>query len=291
MTENFSEQINRYIDQLEDRHREAASGVMAATGLGREGQHLRQALERSAQHLGLFGGELDRAISELTLTMYDNKSPAAQRMAAAWAFGQIGGVEPLRKLLNRLEVVFVRHAGEDTEVQAALVEALAQALDKPTVQRLTVGDRRQLSEVCRALHHDLQSRLAEDDPGLESALAMTLARLAILAPQDIPENILPDLLNSAEPAASLAVVGVFGALFLPEETLEQPDIAEIKAVQDTFQMLGRRRGRPYTPTETRRLLSLVLQFWQAEQDAFLSAEHFWTDMTQDDAFFSEKGAA
>ncbi|MCB0166651.1 MAG: hypothetical protein KDI79_20650 [Anaerolineae bacterium] len=226
----------------------------------------------------------------MTLTLWDMAVSATQRAAAAWALGQIGGLQPARKLLNRLEALFVQRGAqvlgptdrsiqtETNEVNATLIEALARALDEATVRVLNPYDRQQLRQVSNALLDQVRTP-EEIDPDLSTALALSLARLALNARQDMPQHTLRDLLNIPEPIATLAAIGVLTRMIPAEqrdEVLEnfyngQPEV-RLEAV---FDELGRSREQPYSPAERRHLVQLAGQFWYAEYDTQLTGDHLW----------------
>jgi hypothetical protein len=262
--------FSQHIERLERRREAPVQGILAATALGREATRLRAELEQPARVMAW--GDADNAISALTLTLWDMKVSSTQRAVAAWALGQIGGHQPARKLLNRLQHLFTRRearvlgaagqAGqeEDSHVRATLVEALARTLDHSAVHALRAPERQQLHQVCAALLQYVQTA-AEPDPDASTALVMALAKLAIRLPKDLPQHTLHDLLNAPEPAATLAAVGA-----LTEGA--------------SFQGLGESRRRPYQADEQQWLIELAEQFRYAEQDTQVAGDYLWMKMQQ-----------
>jgi hypothetical protein len=284
--------VDQCIDLLQQRQKDPERGILAATALGRE-LRLRNGMRPPL----VLGPEDDRAISALTLALWDMNVPPAQRSAAAWALGRIGGYQPTLKLLTRLETIFVRHGAkvlgtgapgiqeEPTQVCATLVEALARAVQPPTRQTPRAYNRQQLYRVCKALL-DYARDPQETDPDFAAALSMSLARLAVrVDPNDIPKDTLGILLNAPEPVATLAAVGVISELIPADEQrqqlLERHDGTEMDMTQnDIFRRLGKERGEPYSFEEIDRLIRLAAHFWSAEQDVQLAGEHLEVKIQQ-----------
>jgi hypothetical protein len=281
----MSDDINQQIERLQRRREAPVQGIIAATALGREASLLREELEGPARHLA--PGDADNAISALTLTLWDMNVSSTQRAAAAWALGQIGGLQPIRKLLNRLESIFARRTAqvlawadqdtqeEENEVRATLVEALARAVDTPTVRALNSFDHHQLRQVCNALLDQLRTPEIID-PDLATALATCLAKLALRAQSDTPRHTLRDLLHASEPIATLAAVRVLNELIPVEQQGKSPD----ETLDAAFHELEARRDQPYTSEERRRLLQLADQLRYAEQDTRLAGDHLWEKTQQ-----------
>ena len=284
----MSNDLEQHVEGLHRRREAPVQGIIAATALGRKAALLRDELDGPARHLE--PGEADNTVSALTLTLWDTSVSSTQRAAAAWALGQIGGLQPTRKLLNRLETLFVRRGAkvlgpadkdgqeEVNDVCATLVEALARAVDAPTAHILGPDERRQLHQVCSALlDHICTSQ--ESDPDLSTALAMSLARLALRAGIGIPRDTLRNLLNAREPVATLAAVGALTELIPTgrrDEVLDYLLTSKPGTRLDAdLHRLGESRRRLYRPEEIRRLLQLTTQFWHAEQDTQVTSDHLW----------------
>jgi hypothetical protein len=285
-------QINQHVAHLRRRREAPETAVMAATAIGREGPLVRKELDTLPSVLG--PGDAENTIEALTLTLWDTGVPAIARTAAAWALGEIGGLQSTRKLLNRLEAVFVQgpakllgrtgqenlHA-ETNDVRATLVAALERALDAPTLRLLNPYDRAQLMRVGQALLDELFTAAASD-LDLSTALAMALARLAIRSPHALPPNTLRRLLAAAEPTASLAAVGALTEL-IPAVQRDAVDGYLYEGRQEVIvdqalRELEQEGGRAYTMEEAQRLMQLAVQYWRAAEDTRLAGDHFWERM-------------
>jgi hypothetical protein len=283
--------VDQYIDLLQQRQKDPERGILAATALGRE---LRL---RNGMRLPLvLGPEDDRAISALTLALWDMNVSPAQRSAAAWALGQMGGAQPTLKLLTRLETIFVHRGArvlganepgtpqESSHVCATLVEALSRAVQPPTHLASQPYNRQQLYRVCRVLL-DYARNPQESDPDFAAALSMSLAKLAVRVGADMPKDTLRTLLNAPEPVATLAAVGVISELIPADEQrqqlLERHDGIEMDMTQDDiFLRLGKERGEPYSFKEIDRLIRLAAHYWSAENDVQLAGEHLEVKIRQ-----------
>lgn len=287
----MSDHTGRYIELLQKRQKEPEQGVLAATALGRE-----LGLRKGVKRPRVLGLEDDQALTVLTLALWDMGVSPAQRSAAAWALGQMGGSQPTARLLTRLETIFVHRGArvlgastpgvqqESSHVCATLVEALSRAVQPPTLQASQPYNRQQLYRVCRVLL-DYARNPQESDPDFAAALSISLAKLAVRVGADMPKDTLRTLLNAPEPVATLSAVGVLSELIPADEQrqqmLEQRDGPETDMTQDAiFLRLGNERGVLYSFEEIDRLLQLAAHFWSAEQDVQLAGEHLGDKIQQ-----------
>jgi len=288
----MSNDVRQYVECLQQCRADPVRGIIAAAALGRNADLVREDLIRPAQMtLGL--GEVDDALKVLTSTLSNMDVSSQQRAAAAWALGQIGGLEPARELLSRLEGLFVQHeamvlgsAGQSSQeeardVCATLVQALTQALDEVTACNLNRFDLQRLRILCSALLDHLSG---ETDPDLSTALAMSLGKLAWRVKTGILRDVLHELLHAPEPIATLATIGVLTEL-IPGEQQDKVldylyDVKSNAAVDDAFGELESECGRLYCPDERDRLLQLTVQSWYAVRVTWAAGEHMWKEIAR-----------
>jgi HEAT repeat protein len=288
----MSNDVGRYIERLRQRREAPVQGIIAATALGRQANLLREKLIRPAP-MTLGVGEADDALKLLTCTFNDMDVSSQQRAAAAWALGQIGGIEPARQLINRLEGLFVQREAavlglsgqgsqeEARDVCATLVQALTRALDEAAVRTLDRFDLQRLRILCNALLDHLPK---ETDPDLSTALAMSLGKLAWRVKTGILRDVLHELLHAPEPIATLATIGVLTEL-IPDEQQDKVldylyDMKSNATVDDAFGELESECGRLYRPDERGRLLQLTVQSWYTERVTKAAGEHMWKEIAQ-----------
>jgi hypothetical protein len=294
----MTKDVVQHTKRLRRRKEDPVQGIIAASALGREAILLREGLGRTAADVlgpGVLGSEdADNAFGALISTLEDMNVSSQQRAAAAWTLGQIGGPEPTRELLKRLGNLFVEHEAmvlgsadrgeqqeEEKDVCAALIQALSRALDEPTIHTLNQYDLQRLRQVCNAL---LDRTLKESDPDLSSALAMSLAKIALRIQTDLLSDILQDLLQAPEPIATLATIGA-----LTEKILATREVKILDSLYDSrpnpaldnaFRELETERGRPYSPQERHHLLRLTAQLRHTEQVTQVASDHMWREIVQ-----------
>lgn len=277
MTNSRHRPVRYYIERLQSVHNEPEVAVAAIVTLGRRAQELRPELDDPG-HLG--AGDGQAAVTQLTLALWNSNQEI--RDSAAWSCGQLGGLNVARQLLHRLHRIYVkRDVQEKMSTQATLVAALEQALDSRTVKELKGDDHRQLRDLTTVWQEWLTSASSKN-PELETTLAYALSRLIIRvskhAPYSLSPRLLSPLLQTGEPIATLAAVGsvheqLHSELERIRRFLNSPNDANLPSeLALFFSELSEKRGRSYTGDEIRKLCTLALQYWAAQQDVKSSYE-------------------
>ena len=276
-------QLDLQIEKIRDFRQHPIEALRATTIVGQSAAAARKG--KPEPHL--FSVEGYDPVAALREILAEAPSPSL-RSEAAWALGQIGGLQAARELLSQLEAIFVSPEMPDGEVAcaqdqqemkavcASLVQALDTALDKATLDAFVLHDRQLLRRVYEALLDHLLTQ-QKPDPDFSTALATSLARVGLRAPSQAPDDALERLLNAPEPVATLATVASLREwlhhLRLQSVLAYIHDAVPDETIDAAFDALGRKRGRPYHREERMRLLDVVARFWHAHRDKWNTFEY------------------
>lgn len=271
--------VRQAINQLQHRRENPEQAIIAATLLGYQARPIREEIENQDRTLA----SIDNAVVELSRTLWDMNVVPIQRAAAAWSLGQIGGLQPTIKLLDRLDNIFVSYRAktlrggtqdnlkETNDVCAVLVKALAQALDASVEIALKPFSliRQQLYQVCKALLNYIQPSDVID-PDLSTAIAMALAKLALRDSSNLPSDTMRRLLTASSPIATIAAMSALSELISVKGEEEASDLRSY-----AFSQLGNMRGQQYDTEERKYILHLAELARYAERNSQLAGNYLW----------------
>jgi hypothetical protein len=270
--------INDLLNVINDTHASYDQRLKATIGLGRP--DIAGSLRADLENPGTMDlTQVDESINSLTRTMWNmDEGQELMRSEAAHSLGQIGGLEPAKKLLKRLHSLWVDRLDESEtlSVRAELFVALVKTLDRATLPKLrqSMKEFEWLRDISGELLNNLQQ---SEDLEYIYPTALSLSRLALRIQHEWPDDALPGqilrgLLTASEPRPTLAAVGALLDI--------QSDLEEIqeKSLGRLFERLEALRGRPYPPDEKSHLLETARDYRSMQHNTQVASDHFWGTM-------------